>query len=102
MATLNETVKEVLAWYASGGFDLASYLLSNEAEGVYAVNMINTSKPRHPLTSKVIVLVRIVGDCVVVEEDRTDRPVEERLMAAGIPREKIVLAYANEALPQTM
>lgn len=92
MATLTETVKEVLAWYASGGFDLDSYLLANEAQQVYAVNLINTSKPRHALSSKVIVLVRVVGDYVIIEEDR--------LMAAGIPREKIILAYANEPIPQ--
>ncbi len=45
-----------------------------------------------------VVLARVVGDYVIVEEDLTDRPLVDRLVAAGIPREKIILAYAGEPL----
>jgi KaiC/GvpD/RAD55 family RecA-like ATPase len=38
---------------------------------------------------------------VIIEEDRTDRPLVDELIAAGIPRERIVLAYIGEAPPAT-
>ncbi|KAB2866373.1 MAG: XisI protein [Anaerolineae bacterium] len=41
----------------------------------------------------------IVGDYITIEEDRTDRPLVERLVAAGIPREKIVCPYACDPYP---
>lgn len=44
-------------------------------------------------------LARIVGDTVIIEEDRTDKPLEERLIAAGVPREKIICAYAGDPYP---
>lgn len=98
MATLTEIVKRELAWYASSGFNSKSYLLVNDAEQVYAVNVIiRNSKRQFP--TNVVMVVRVIGDYVIVEDDRTDKPFEDRLMAAGIPREKIILAYAGEPLP---
>jgi hypothetical protein len=41
-----------------------------------------------------------VGDYVVIEEDSTDKPLVDALMVNGdVPREKIVLAYRGEVLP---
>lgn len=98
MATLIETVKQELAWYASSGFNSKSYLLINDADQVYAVNVV-IRKSSRPFPTNVVMMVRVVGDTVIVEDDRTDRPFEDRLMAAGVPREKIILAYAGEPVP---
>jgi hypothetical protein len=46
-------------------------------------------------------MARVVGDKIFIDEDTTDKPLYEALMAnAGIPREQIVLAYAGETPPQ--
>jgi hypothetical protein len=46
------------------------------------------------------VLAQVVGDKVIILEDRTDKPLYEALMInGGIPREQIILAYAGESLP---
>ncbi|KAB2858249.1 MAG: XisI protein [Anaerolineae bacterium] len=37
----------------------------------------------------------VTGDRVIIEDDRTDKPLVKRLVAAGIPREKIIWVYAN-------
>ncbi|GIK67490.1 MAG: hypothetical protein BroJett018_52840 [Chloroflexota bacterium] len=75
-----------------------SYLpFANEIEQAYTVNVIDTPERRQP--AGVVVLARVIGDYVVIEEDLTDRPLVDRLVAAGIPREKIILAYAGEPLP---
>jgi hypothetical protein len=98
MDSLAEIVKREIGWYAAGDTDLKMYVLFNEADQVYAVNRVIPSR-RWP--TDVVMLARIVGDYVIIEDDRTDKPFEDRLTAAGIPRAKIVLAYAGEILPDT-
>lgn len=97
MAGLAEIVKQEIAWYASSGSNLKSYLLTDETAQIYGVTVIDYPVRRHP--AGVAVLARVSGDHVIIEEDRTDKPLVDRLVAAGIPREKIILAYANEPLP---
>ncbi|MDX2140626.1 MAG: element excision factor XisI family protein [Chloroflexota bacterium] len=38
-------------------------------------------------------------DSVVIERDMNDKPLVDALVQAGVPREKIILAYAGEAMP---
>ncbi len=98
MASLDEIVQKELAWYAASGFNSKSYLLVNPVDHVYAVNVV-VRKSKRQFPSDVVMMVRVVGDNVVVEDDRTDRPFEDRLVAAGVPRENIILAYAGESVP---
>ena len=49
--------------------------------------------------ASVVVLARIEGDTVIIEEDTTDRPLVDSLVHAGIPRAKIIRAYAGETVP---
>lgn len=101
MDTLAEIVADEVRWYAAGGEGarIQLYFVSDTENHVYAVNAVPS--PARQLASNVVVLAHIVGDSVVIEEDRTDRPLADRLMARGIPREKIVLAYAGETVMQT-
>ena len=93
MASLASIVKEVVFSYASGGLNLRTFALSNEEQGVYGVNVIDW--PEHHRSAGVVVLARIEGEQVIVEEDLTDRPLVEALVTAGIPRERIVLKYTE-------
>ncbi len=99
MEALADILKREMAWYTSGGFDLEAYLLCNDAQQVYSVNIVSTAYPKPQWPADVVVMARIMGDYVIIEDDRTDKPLVKRLVAAGIPREKIILAYANEPLP---
>jgi vancomycin permeability regulator SanA len=49
-----------------------------------------------------MVMARVVGDKVIIDEDTTDRPLWKELVAAGIPREQIILTYAGETLPENV
>jgi XisI protein len=98
MATLAEILKEEVFWYAGGGFDILAFALVNEEQQVYAVNV--TDVPPRKRRAGVVVLARIEGDFIIIEEDATDRPLVKKLMAAGIPREKIILAYLDETIPE--
>jgi len=95
MASLASTVKEVVFSYASGGLNLRTFALSNEEQGVYGVNVIDW--PERHRAAGVVVLARVEGEQVIIEEDLTDRPLVDALVAAGIPRERIVLKYAEPA-----
>ena len=93
MASLASIVKEVVFSYASGGLNLRTFALSNEDQKVYSVNVIDWPERHRP--ASVVVLARVEGEQVIVEEDLTDRPLVEALVTAGIPREQIVLKYAE-------
>jgi hypothetical protein len=60
------------------------------------VNIIDT--PVRKRKAGVVEIVRVDEDRVIIEEDLTDRPLVDALVAAGVPREKIVLAYAGESV----
>src|SRR5215475_9278549 len=93
MASLRDVVKEVVFSYASGGLNLRTYPLPNEDLSIYGVNVIDWPERHSP--ASVVVLARIEGDQVIIEEDLTDRPLVEALVSAGIPREQIILKYAE-------
>jgi hypothetical protein len=44
----------------------------------------------------VVVMARVVGDIVIVEADSSANPLVDELVKKGIPRARIVLAYAGE------
>jgi hypothetical protein len=97
MAELAEILKEAVFWYASAGLNVRTFALTNEEQGVYGVNVVSSPIRRQP--AGVVVLARILGDKVIIEEDTTDRPLYITLMERGIPRERIILAYVGEPVP---
>jgi hypothetical protein len=96
MDNLKEMVKQAVFGYAGGGFNLRTFRMSDEENQVYAVTIVDY--PIHKHDAGILVMARIEGDQVLIEEDTTDRPLLDALVQAGIPREKIVLAYAGETV----
>lgn len=97
MANLAEIVKSEVFWYAGGGHNAKTYPFANEELQAYAVVIVDWPVRKSP--ASVVVLARIEGDTVIIEEDTTDRPLVDSLVHAGIPREKIIRAYAGETVP---
>ncbi len=93
MASLDSVVREVVFSYASGGLNLRTYPLSNDEQHIYAVNVIDWPNRQRP--ASVVVLARVEDNRVIIEEDLTDRPLVEALVNAGVPREQIILKYAE-------
>jgi len=71
-----------------------SYAISDPARQIYTVLVFPDSSRKFP--AGIVVMARIVDDTVIIEYDTTDRPLWKELVDAGIPREKIVLAYLDE------
>jgi hypothetical protein len=101
MDTLKEIVKREVAWYAGSGRGAGVRLFRalDDVNQTYAVTAVRDPNPDNQ-PAGVVVLARIVGDMVIIEEDRTDRPLVDSLIHAGIPREKIICAYAGEPVPE--
>lgn len=96
---LTDIVQREVMDYHGPGLKSKTYYFEDANDHAYTVIVI--PEYRYPRKSKstVVVMARVLGDKVVIDEDITDRPLYEALMEAGIPREQIILAYAGEKLP---
>jgi hypothetical protein len=98
MATLVNIVREEVAKYGNGrGANVILFPLLDDVNQTYAVNAVDY--PTREDIALVVVLARVVGDKVVIEEDTTDKKLIDALLQRGIPRSQIVLAYAGEPIP---
>lgn len=98
MDTLKHTVRRVVAEYAGKMLNGYGYLTSSDDSLLFMVIDIAKYLGKH--TMSVNLIVRIVGDQVVIEIDYNDKLVVDALMQAGVPRSQIVLAYAGEPVPE--
>lgn len=94
---LAQIVRNVVQDYSGLSIGSITYAVHDDEQQIYSVLIV----PDHPrrFKSRVMVMARVVGDTVVIDEDTTDRPLVSELVRAGIPREKIVLAYLPEGAP---
>jgi hypothetical protein len=91
MATLLELTRETVRAYATRGLNSKAFALLDDEQGYYAVNTVSYPERKRPMG--VMVMARVVDGQVIIEVDE--------LVAAGIPRERIILAYIGEAPPQS-
>jgi hypothetical protein len=96
--TLAEIVRREVEAYAGGGVGGKGVAVSDDARHRYTVIAILDKRDNDPL--RVILMAEVVGEYVLILEDRTDKPLVDALIVnGGIPRDKIVLAFAGETLP---
>ena len=100
MDSIREKVHQVVAGYAGTGLNGISYLTQSDDGSVLTVTDFARIRGQH--ISGVSLVVRIVDDTIIVERDQNDKIVKDALIQAGIPREKIILAYAGEPIPESI
>jgi len=76
------------------------YVVIDLTRHIYAVLAIPNYA--HISEAGIVEMASIVGDKIIINIDISDRPLYERLMQQGIPREKIILTYAGESLPDSV
>lgn len=96
MATLKQTVHQVVSEYAKDGLNCISYLTQNNDGSLLTVVDIENK----PHDMDVSLVVRILGEQIVIERDLNNKPAVDALVQAGIDRKDIILAYAGEAVPE--
>ncbi len=93
---LIQTVRREVSEYVRPSPNATAYYVENGEQHVFAVLSVPTSDPQR---TSVVIMARLVDDFVVIESDKTNKPLYEALLQAGIPREQIVLLYEGEQVP---
>lgn len=89
-----EIEAQAQGWWVNG----SAYAISDRERQIHNVVFVPTDYPR-PFHPGVVVMVRVLADdTIIIEQDTSDRPLLDDLLRAGVPRKKIVLAYAGETL----
>lgn len=99
MDTLKNILLDVLNGYVSKGANGYTELTRNLDETLFT--LIATGKTGDKRFTFTALIVQIIADTIIVEEDRNNKPLVDALVQAGVPREKIILAYAGEKVPDT-
>lgn len=98
MDQIEQILRDTISWYSSGGgINNRAFNLSQPEKQAYAVNVFDA--PIHKFPAAIVVMAHIEDDFIVIDADNTDRPLVDKLVEAGIPREKIILAYVGEPIP---
>ena len=95
MDNMKDTFRKVIGGYAGKALNGYSYLTTSPDETVFTV--IAVGKIRGERFVNVGLVVRLIGERIVVERDVNEKPLVDALMQAGIPQSQIVLAYGGEA-----
>jgi hypothetical protein len=97
--TLTDITRREVELYAGYSTVAKTFAVLDDSSKTYAAIILDPKdRPAY-----VVVMARVVGDYVVIEEDSTlDKPLVDALMVNGsVPREKIILAYKGETLPES-
>jgi hypothetical protein len=102
MATLKEILKEEVRKYAGSGrgANLLVFPLLDDEDLTYGV--VSVDYPQRKEGAGVVVMARLMGDKIIIEEDTTDKPLLDALLQRGVPREQILLAYQGEIIPEEL
>jgi hypothetical protein len=85
--------------YAGRVLNGHSYFMKDDAEQVMSVVAQFVFQGKHYLDTSL--LARVVGNRIIIEDDKTNKPLVDALLQAGVPREQIVLTYAGEQVEET-
>jgi len=95
-ATLKEALRRGMDGYTVKGLNGCGYLTSSADGQVLAVVTVAQARDQHLADAGLI--VRLIGDKIVIERDMNDKVLVDALVQAGVPRRQIVLAYAGESV----
>jgi hypothetical protein len=101
MVDLETVLCEEVRKYAANGTGINLRLLPVLDAERQTFAVIAIDHPLRKAMAGVVVLARIAAGHIIIEEDTTDKPLVDALLQRGVPRERIVLAYAGEPLPET-
>ncbi len=97
METLQQTLKAVMMGYTGRGLNVESFLTASDDGRLLTVVSIGQIRGETVVDSGLV--VRLIGDRIVIDRDNNSKPLVDALLQAGVPREQIVLAYAGETIP---
>jgi hypothetical protein len=93
-----ETIQQKVAEYAKPSLTGEPSYLTQSADGSL-LTVVDVSVLGDKHSANISLAVRVLPDLVIIEHDINNKPLVDALVQAGIPREKIILAYAGEPIP---
>src|SRR5690242_20128198 len=100
MDTLKTVVQREIEAYTGRGLNGYAYLIANPEQQAFTVVSVGYIDGQRIVSADLI--VRLIADSVIIERDDNDAPLVDALVQAGVPREKIILAYAGEPVPEAI
>ena len=92
--TLKQILIEELHKYTGEGLNARSYLTENEAEHLYSIIDIANIKGNRLVST--VLIARLQDNQIVIELDHNNKELVDALLARGVPKEQILLAYQSE------
>jgi hypothetical protein len=99
MDTLDKVVEETMWPYVAKGFNGYSTFMKNE--GQHFMTVVAKFTVQGESFVETSLLAHIVGEKIIIEDDKTNKLLVDALLQAGVPRGQIVLAYAGETVEET-
>ncbi|MEQ8672663.1 MAG: element excision factor XisI family protein [Aggregatilineales bacterium] len=96
MADLKSIVEHEMREYAGEGINGQTYFTHDDQNNVMTIVFSGIANGKS--FSTISIFARIVNDMIIIDEDKTNKPLVDALVQSGIPREKIVLSYAGESV----
>jgi len=100
MDRLMTSLRQVLEGYTGEALNGYSYLTENKDGTVFSVVSVGYLPDKRMVD--VGLIVRVVGDRIIIERDVNDKPLVDALLQANISRQQIVLAYAGEPVEESV
>ena len=94
MDTLACSLESVMSGYAGHDLNGESFLTRSDDGSILTVISIGDLPGQHFAVTSLA--ARVTDGRIVIDADINDKPLVDALVAAGVPRDKIVLAYAGE------
>jgi aspartyl-tRNA(Asn)/glutamyl-tRNA(Gln) amidotransferase subunit B len=84
IANLTTILEQEVAWYANArSWKARLHYIEDEKHQIFTVIALPDKDHPSVKSPHITVMTRIVGDTVVIDEDKTDRPLYEAVLAAG-------------------
>ncbi len=86
-------VRKTLKQYVVSSFNARLFYLEDADAQIFTVLVVPFNYKERP---HIMLMAEIVDEKVFIIIDRTDRPLEEYLEDAGIPREQVLITYLGQ------
>ena len=98
MDNIKGALIKALEGYTGKAFNGYSYLTSSGDQQHFVVTSVGIVQGQRIVNIGLI--VQFVHDTIIIDRDINSKPLVDALVQLGIPREKIILAYAGEPVPE--
>jgi hypothetical protein len=93
MDNLSDSLAAAMVGYAGRDLNGESFLTYNDDRTVMTVISIGDLRWQHFAMTSLV--ARLANRHIVIEHDNNSKPLVDALVAAGVPRQQIILAYAG-------